>query len=225
MIAVCTQNEATQAEGISEFAMRLIKKKARMLVGLTSSDASDLEQDLVLRLLESQVHYTPELGHPNVFATMVIERVACSIIRREQAKKRGLGQITQSLDEPVWDADGNQTTLGETLADDQRQTREDYLPLAFDVHTAILAGHYGYSGIITVDDKREIELFGNGNALLGKDFVYRPAFGSSLLGNKFHTEYGVNSLNGLVHGFCDTNATTFTSTTGMYLGFDCKRQA
>jgi len=139
MISAPVQEESTDVQGISEFAMRLIKKKARRLSRVscfTSSDVADLECELVLQLLTNRVRYIEKSEYSDAVAATIIKGAACSILRREQAKKRGLGKVTLSLDESIRDADGNATTLADTIAD-ERQPRADYSELAFDVRAAI----------------------------------------------------------------------------------------
>jgi RNA polymerase sigma-70 factor (ECF subfamily) len=73
------------------FAQGIIRRKARLLVGragFTEQDRQDLEQELVLRLLQSLDLFDPEQGHSNVFATTVIERAVGTILRKRRAKKR-----------------------------------------------------------------------------------------------------------------------------------------
>lgn len=85
---------------LDRFARGIIRRKVRLLIGragFTAQDREDLEQDLVLRLLQSLDLFDPEQAHPNVFITTVIERAVAMILRERRAKKRDSG-VVHSLD-------------------------------------------------------------------------------------------------------------------------------
>jgi RNA polymerase sigma-70 factor (ECF subfamily) len=86
---------------LDRFARGIIRRKVRLLVGragFTRQDRDDLEQELVLRLLQSLDLFDPEQAHPNVFITTVIERAVAMILRERRAKKRDSG-VVRSLDQ------------------------------------------------------------------------------------------------------------------------------
>jgi len=86
---------------LDRFAQGIIQRKVRSLInraGFTWEDRQDLEQELVLRLLKSLGQFDPELAHPNVFITTVIERAVAMILRERRAKKRD-GGVVRSLDQ------------------------------------------------------------------------------------------------------------------------------
>jgi RNA polymerase sigma factor (sigma-70 family) len=86
---------------LDRFAQGIIRRKARLLAsraGFTKQDHQDLEQELVLRLLQSLDLFDPEQAHPNVFITTVIERSVAMILRERRAKKRD-GGVVRSLDQ------------------------------------------------------------------------------------------------------------------------------
>src|SRR5262249_7843035 len=72
---------------LARFARGIIRRKVRLLVsraGFTKQDRQDLEQELVLRLLQSLDLFDPEQAHPNVFITTVIERAVAMILRERR---------------------------------------------------------------------------------------------------------------------------------------------
>jgi RNA polymerase sigma-70 factor (ECF subfamily) len=83
------------------FARGIIRRKIRLLIGragFTKEDREDLEQELVLRLLQSLDLFDRQQAHANVFITTVIERAVAMILRERRAKKRNSGVI-HSLDQ------------------------------------------------------------------------------------------------------------------------------
>jgi RNA polymerase sigma factor (sigma-70 family) len=66
--------------------------------GFTSQDREDLEQELILRLLQSLHLFDPGQAHRNVFVTTVIERAVAMILRERLAKKRDSG-VVRSFDQ------------------------------------------------------------------------------------------------------------------------------
>jgi RNA polymerase sigma factor (sigma-70 family) len=86
---------------LDRFAQGIIWRKVRLLVGragFTQQDHQDLEQELVLRLLQSLDVFDPEQAHLNVFITTVIERAVAMLLRERRAKKRD-GGVVRSLDQ------------------------------------------------------------------------------------------------------------------------------
>ena len=58
------------------FARGIIRRKARLLVGragFSRDDREDIEQELLLRLLQSIPLLDPNRGHPNVFITTIVD--------------------------------------------------------------------------------------------------------------------------------------------------------
>lgn len=76
---------------LDEFALRLVRRKARQLAAkcyFSKSDRPDLEQELTIHLWQALEHFDPAIAHYNAFVTTVVERHAASLIRRRLAKKR-----------------------------------------------------------------------------------------------------------------------------------------
>src|SRR5262249_17337721 len=67
--------------------------------GFTAHDVRDIEQELLLRLLQSLPQFDPEQAHINVFITTVVGRSVAMLLRERRAKKRGAG--VPSLDAPA----------------------------------------------------------------------------------------------------------------------------
>ena len=77
-------------KGIDEYAVRIIKFKARQLVGrvgFTESDREDLEQEMMLDLLQRLSKYDPERAQRNTFISRVVDHKIATII---EARKAGL---------------------------------------------------------------------------------------------------------------------------------------
>jgi RNA polymerase sigma-70 factor (ECF subfamily) len=113
---------------LDRFARGIIRRKVQLLVGragFTKQDRQDLEQELVLRLLQSLDLFDPEQAHPNVFITTVIERAVAMILRQRRAKKRHGG--VQSLDQ------GRENAGDSSEPIDPRPTEQEALDLATDL--------------------------------------------------------------------------------------------
>jgi RNA polymerase sigma-70 factor (ECF subfamily) len=80
----------------NQFARWIIRRKVRLLIGhagFTKQDRPDIEQELLVRLLQSLDQFDPNRRHFNVFAATVIGRAAARILRERLAKKRDNGQM------------------------------------------------------------------------------------------------------------------------------------
>jgi len=143
-----SHGDGQQPLEITEFAQRLIHRKAKQLcrtAGFTAADQEDLEQELTLWLLQRLDKFSPELGHENVFFTTVIERACSTILRQQTAEKRDPARLACSLNALLDDGDGGKVELGETLSEDGRDAMtgrsargtEERLQMALDLETVI----------------------------------------------------------------------------------------
>ncbi|GIW90020.1 MAG: hypothetical protein KatS3mg109_0452 [Pirellulaceae bacterium] len=92
---------------LDRFARGIIRRKVNQLIGragFTSQDCEDLEQELIVRLLQSLPLFDPAQSHRNVFVTTVVERAAAMILRERRAKKRGNGVVLSLDQEEAGDA-------------------------------------------------------------------------------------------------------------------------
>jgi RNA polymerase sigma-70 factor (ECF subfamily) len=129
------------------FTARLIRRKARQLVGkagFTSSDRPDIEQELVLKLLKQRSAFDPAKAPWQVFAVTVVERCAASLVRDRRAQKRDHRRV-RSLHGTVCSRADGPTELAQALGAreyDQRrqcQTRSDpeLAELRADLHEVL----------------------------------------------------------------------------------------
>jgi len=103
---------------LSEYASKLVKHKAKQLIGrfgFTRSDRADIEQDLILHLLQQMRRFDPKRGSENTFVSRIVNRKVASIIRHRCAEQRDFSRVDWSLNEPAQDEDGNPTERGQTL--------------------------------------------------------------------------------------------------------------
>jgi RNA polymerase sigma factor (sigma-70 family) len=87
---------------VTSFARNLIRLKARQLCSrgdFRATDASDLQQELWLAVLERIERFDPSKGPLESFITLVVNRAVSSLLRRRQRIKRDKGTFIQSLDE------------------------------------------------------------------------------------------------------------------------------
>jgi len=90
--------------GIDNYAISLIRSKAKQLVGkagLTEDDRPDLEQDLMIDLLERLEHFNPAKGKKSTFMTRIVERRISNIFESRFAQCRDWRKSDISLNNPV----------------------------------------------------------------------------------------------------------------------------
>ncbi len=86
---------------LSEYAARLIKYKAKQLVGrfgFTRSDGADIEQDLSLMLLQQMRHFDRKRGNERTFVSRIVNCKVVSIIRHRAALRRNFYRV-RSIDD------------------------------------------------------------------------------------------------------------------------------
>ena len=113
-------------EGIDEYAVQIIKFKAKQLVGrvgLTDSDREDLEQEMILDLLQRLPKYNPDRAQRNTFIARVVEHKIATIIEARKAGLRDYRLCNCSLNERLEDGEGGSVERMETI------DQEDYLRL------------------------------------------------------------------------------------------------
>ena len=113
-------------EGIDEYAVQIIKFKAKQLVGrvgLTDSDREDLEQEMILDLLQRLPKYNPDRAQRNTFIARVVEHKIATIIEARKAGLRDYRLCNCSLNERLEDVEGGSVERMETI------DQEDYLRL------------------------------------------------------------------------------------------------
>ena len=91
-------------EGIDEYAVQLIRYKARQLVGrvgFTESDRDDLEQELMLDLLRRLPKYNPDRAQRNTFIARVVEHKIATIIRIAESRHARRPPLPFFVERPV----------------------------------------------------------------------------------------------------------------------------
>ena len=113
-------------EGIDEYAVQIIKYKARQLVGrvgFTESDREDLEQEMLMDLLQRLPKYNPDRAQRNTFIARVVEHKIATIIEARKAGLRDYRLCNCSLNERLEDGEGGSVERIEII------DQEDYLRL------------------------------------------------------------------------------------------------
>jgi RNA polymerase sigma-70 factor, ECF subfamily len=111
-------------DGIDPYAVRIIKHKARKLVGhsgFTESDREDLEQEMMMDLFRRLPKYNPNLSQRNTFIAQVVEHMAAMIIEARKAGQRDYRLCNCSLNDRLEDDEGGSVERMETI------DQEDYL--------------------------------------------------------------------------------------------------
>jgi RNA polymerase sigma-70 factor (ECF subfamily) len=89
-------------KGLDEYAVRLIKHKARQLVGragFVEADRHDLEQELVIDLLRRLPRFDPAIAKRETFITRLVEHHIATIIEWQKAGIRDYRQCAYSIDD------------------------------------------------------------------------------------------------------------------------------
>lgn len=139
-----------QQELTKGFAAKLIRRKAKQLVGLagfTRSDREDLEQEMKLRIWQRFEQFDPQKAHWNAFVTTIVERHVATILEKARRIKRREGEVLTSLNEWVVDSDGHLDQLGDTLGSELKEaltgrwgdTSKNLIDLEVDI-TELTAG-------------------------------------------------------------------------------------
>jgi RNA polymerase sigma-70 factor (ECF subfamily) len=116
-------------EGLDENAVKLIRHKARQLVGragLVAADRDDLEQDMVMDLLRRLPRFDPAKAKRETFIARIVEHRVATIIETQKAGLRDYRCNAGSLDERRADEGGGTGDMPPVLDQDsyRRETLE-----------------------------------------------------------------------------------------------------
>jgi RNA polymerase sigma-70 factor (ECF subfamily) len=142
-----SHNGTTHLPPIDDFAARLIRFKARQLVGragFTRSDVDDIEQELVLKLLKHRGAFDPDQSHWHAFVTTIVERHAATILRDKRMEKRDFTRATSLhviVDDPINGPSELAATIGRRELDARlglaTRPEHDFLELVQDLATVM----------------------------------------------------------------------------------------
>lgn len=102
--------DANEKPNLSDYAGKLIKYKAKQLVGhygFTRSDREDIEQDLAQHLIEHMHQFDPRRSSQNTFLNRIVDRKRISILRQRFAQRRDY-RMTTRIDDLATDAENDQ---------------------------------------------------------------------------------------------------------------------
>ncbi len=139
---------AFRNDGVDEYAIQLIKYKARHLVGqagFTADDRQDIEQDLIIDLLQRLSNFNPDKAQHNTFVTRVVDNKIASMIEARTSIKRDYRVIVISINEPLVDTGGEVMDHSETISQDDYffrinssiRSTVDQHDLKIDLHAVI----------------------------------------------------------------------------------------
>ena len=135
-------------QGIDDYAVRIIKYKARQLVGrvgFTESDRQDLEQEMVFDLLRRLPKFKPERAQRNTFIARVVEHKVATIIEAQKAGMRDYRLCPCSLNDRFENDEGGSVERIDTINQDDYLQRtgklsrpiSDLRGLSIDVRSAV----------------------------------------------------------------------------------------
>jgi RNA polymerase sigma-70 factor, ECF subfamily len=90
-------------QDIDDYAVRIIKHKARQLIGrygLTIFDREDLEQELMIDLLQRMRHFNPAKAKKSTFMARIVERHIATLLEARHARCRDWRMCRKSLNTP-----------------------------------------------------------------------------------------------------------------------------
>ena len=96
-------------DGLDDYAVRLIRCKARQLVGragFVEADRHDIEQDMMIDLLRRLPRFDPAIAQRQTFIVRIVEHRVATIIEAQKAGLRDFRRCAGSLDERRTDHDG-----------------------------------------------------------------------------------------------------------------------
>jgi len=117
-------------QGIDQYAERLIRFKARQLVGtagIQKADIPDIEQELRLELILRLPKFDESKATHNTFVSRIIDGKISKLIRHRAQQIRDFRRESCSLNDLIKDEEGNTIQRGYTMAADaaRRHTRQD----------------------------------------------------------------------------------------------------
>jgi len=135
-------------QGIDDYAVRIIKYKARQLVGrvgFTESDRQDLEQEMFFDLLRRLPKFKPERAQRNTFIARVVEHKVATIIEAQKAGMRDYRLCPCSLNDRFENEEGGSVERIDTINQDDYLQRtgnlsrpiSDLRGLSIDVRSAV----------------------------------------------------------------------------------------
>lgn len=135
-------------QGIDDYAVRIIRYKARQLVGrvgFTESDRQDLEQEMVFDLLRRLPKFKPERAQRNTFIARVVEHKIATIIEAQKAGMRDYRLCSCSLNDRFENEEGGSVERIDTINQDDYLQRtgklsrpiSDLRGLSIDVRSAV----------------------------------------------------------------------------------------
>ena len=119
--------------GIGDYAERLIRSKAKGLIGkagFVESDVEDIEQELRLDVWRRLSRFDPKRSKRETFITRLVEHKLASILEHRRAAVRDPYREACSLNKPVGDAEN--VEIGDSI-EDNRRTSTDTSDLVHDL--------------------------------------------------------------------------------------------
>jgi len=104
-----------------EYVARLVRIKARQLVGrygFTESDREDIEQELKLDLLERLPDYDPDRGSLEGFVSGVVDHKISRFLEKRSAAKRNPDRVAYSLNDAIADEQGGLVERAAAMPDE-----------------------------------------------------------------------------------------------------------
>ena len=108
-------------QGINEYAARVIRHKARHLVGtagFTESDRDDLEQEMMLDVIMRLPKFDARRGTPKTFVACIIARKISKLIRHRTTGLRDFRCEAFSIDKPAGNDDDAVPVRGDCVLED-----------------------------------------------------------------------------------------------------------
>ncbi len=111
---------------ILNYAAKRIRFRANQMVGkhgFTEDDFKDMCQALMCDVLRRVPKFDDSRADIKIFISTVIDNGLAAMIKYREAKRRDHRREERALDEPVPDEDGEWTTFGETISEEEARSR------------------------------------------------------------------------------------------------------
>jgi len=123
-----------------------IKRQAQKLVadaGFPADEIEDIQQEMRLYILQRMLRFDKDKSARHTYVVMAVRYCTTMLVRQRYAAKRNSGKPLQSLDDTVFDQDGQEADFHEMLDRDARRTtdgdreREERQDLILDVRRVV----------------------------------------------------------------------------------------
>jgi len=113
-------------DGILQYTIKRIRYRASQMVGkhgFIEDDFDDLRQQLMVEVLQRLPRFNSGRAPIKIFISTLIDNRLASLIKHQEAQCRDHRRVERSLDDRVPGEDGDWTTFGDGITEDDARSR------------------------------------------------------------------------------------------------------